>query len=155
VMGGFFHPCELGGVPVPHSVDYNLNSDPQAAVAALSTPIPTTYVPADVTMRSYCWRTHPARRSAPTRYSGAGQPGPVWTPIQVGLRDRETARPRPRRHPHDRWPSPRSSTGGCHHQVLPPPWPWPAASSARLSTVAGRDVEIVTRRRRRISRSTF
>ena len=47
VMGGFFHPCELGGKLVLPSVDYNLNADPQAALAVLSTPIPTTYVPGE------------------------------------------------------------------------------------------------------------
>jgi purine nucleosidase len=87
VMGGFFHPCELGGVPVPHSVDYNLNSDPQAAVAALSTPIPTTYVPADVTMRSYLLEEHirPLEASADPLLQALARLVRVWTPIQVGL----------------------------------------------------------------------
>jgi purine nucleosidase len=52
VMGGFFHRCVLGGQVVSPTVDYNLNADQQAAVRALSTPIPTTYVPGDVTMRT-------------------------------------------------------------------------------------------------------
>jgi purine nucleosidase len=53
VMGGFFHACELEGRAVPPTVDYNLNADPGAAVRALSAPIPTTFVPADVTMRAW------------------------------------------------------------------------------------------------------
>ena len=53
VMGGFFHACELEGRAVPPAVDYNLNADPEAAVRALSAPIPTTFVPADVTMRAW------------------------------------------------------------------------------------------------------
>jgi len=53
VMGGFFHACELDGRAVPPTVDYNLNADPEAAVRALSASIPTTFVPADVTMRAW------------------------------------------------------------------------------------------------------
>ena len=53
VMGGFFHACELEGRVVPPTVDYNLNADPGAAVRALSALIPTTFVPADVTMRAW------------------------------------------------------------------------------------------------------
>jgi inosine-uridine nucleoside N-ribohydrolase len=53
VMGGFFHACELEGHVVPPTVDYNLNADAGAAVRALSAPIPTTFVPADVTMRAW------------------------------------------------------------------------------------------------------
>jgi purine nucleosidase len=87
VMGGFFHPCQLGGVTVPNSVDYNLNSDPQAAVAVLSTPIPTTYVPADVTMRSYLLEEHirPLELSADLLLQALARLVRVWTPIQTGL----------------------------------------------------------------------
>jgi len=53
VMGGFFHACEIEGRVVLPTVDYNLNADPEAAVRALAAPIPTTFVPGDVTMRAW------------------------------------------------------------------------------------------------------
>jgi len=87
VMGGFFHSCELGGKPVPPSADYNLNADPQAAVAVLSTPIPTTYVPGDVTMRSYLLEEHIQRleASADPLLEALARLVRVWTPILTNL----------------------------------------------------------------------
>ena len=87
VMGGFFHRCELGGKPVPPSVDYNLNADPQAAVAVLSTPIPTTCVPADVTMRTYLLEEHIQRLEAVADplLQALARLVRVWTPIQTSL----------------------------------------------------------------------
>jgi purine nucleosidase len=87
VMGGFFHPCELGGKLVPPSVDYNLNADPQAAVAVLSSPIPTTYVPADVTMRTYLLEEHIQRLedSSDPLLAALARLVRVWTPLQTNL----------------------------------------------------------------------
>jgi purine nucleosidase len=87
VMGGFFHRCELGGKPVPPSADYNLNADPQAAVGVLSTPIPTTYVPADVTMRSHLLEEHVRRleAGADPLLQALARLVRVWTPIQTSL----------------------------------------------------------------------
>jgi purine nucleosidase len=87
VMGGFFHPCALGGKPVPPSVDYNLNADPQASLAVLSTPIPTTYVPADVTMRSYLLEEHVRRleAGADPLLQALARLVRVWTPILAGV----------------------------------------------------------------------
>jgi inosine-uridine nucleoside N-ribohydrolase len=87
VMGGFFHPCELGGKPVPPSVDYNLNADPQAALAVLSTPIPTTYVPGDVTMRTYLLEEHVQRLevSADPLLEALARLVRAWTPILANL----------------------------------------------------------------------
>ena len=87
VMGGFFHRCELGGKLVPPSVDYNLNSDPQAAVAVLSTPIPTTFVPADVTMRTYLLEQHiqSLEAVADPLLQALARLVRVWKPIQTSL----------------------------------------------------------------------
>jgi inosine-uridine nucleoside N-ribohydrolase len=87
VMGGFFHRCALGGKLVPPSVDYNLNSDPQAAIAVLSTPIPTTCVPADVTMRTYLLEEHVQRLEAiaDPLLQALARLVRVWTLIQTNL----------------------------------------------------------------------
>jgi purine nucleosidase len=87
VMGGFFHSCELEGKLVPPSVDYNLNADPQAALAVLSSPIPTTYVPADVTMRTYLLEEHIRclEDSADPLLQALACLVRVWTPIQANL----------------------------------------------------------------------
>ena len=61
VMGGFFHRCELAGQVVPPTVEYNLTADPEAAVRVLYSPIPTTYVPGDVTMRTWLLEDHVRR----------------------------------------------------------------------------------------------
>jgi purine nucleosidase len=87
VMGGFFHSCRIGGKAVPPSVDYNLNADPQAAVAVLSSPIPTTYVPADVTMRTHLLEKHTRRLedSSDPLLAALARLVRVWTPIQTNL----------------------------------------------------------------------
>ena len=87
VMGGFFHRCELEGKLVPPSTDYNLNADPQAALAVLSTPIPTTYVPADVTMRTYLLEEHLQRLedSSDPLLAALARLVRVWTPILANL----------------------------------------------------------------------
>jgi len=87
VMGGFFRRCELGGKMVPPSVDYNLNADPQAAAAVLSTPIPTTYVPGDVTMRSYLLEEHVGtlEASADPLLAALARLVRVWTPILANV----------------------------------------------------------------------
>ena len=87
VMGGFFHRCELGGKLVPPSVDYNLNADPQASIAVLSAPIPTTYVPADVTMRTHLLDEHVQRLEAVADplLQALARLVRVWMPIQANL----------------------------------------------------------------------
>ena len=87
VMGGFFQRCELEGKLVPPSADYNLNADPQAALAVLSTPIPTTYVPGDVTMRSHLLEKHVQRLdvTADPLLAALARLVRVWTPILANL----------------------------------------------------------------------
>ena len=87
VMGGFFHACELEGRVVPPTVDYNLNADPGAAVRALSTPIPTTFVPADVTMRAWLLEQDLSRleESKDPLAQALVRLVRVWTPLQRRL----------------------------------------------------------------------
>jgi purine nucleosidase len=84
VMGGFFYACELEGRTVPPTVDYNLNADPEAAVKALSTPIPTTFVPGDVTMRAWLLEKDLRRleESRDTLCQALGRLVRIWSPVQ-------------------------------------------------------------------------
>jgi purine nucleosidase len=87
VMGGFFHACELEGRTVPPAVDYNLNADPEAAVRALSAPIPTTFVPADVTMRAWLLERDLRRleKSKDPLAQALARLVRIWTPVQRRL----------------------------------------------------------------------
>jgi purine nucleosidase len=87
VMGGFFHACELEGRTVPPTVDYNLNADPEAAVRALSAPIPTTFVPADVTMRAWLLERDLLRleKSKDPLAQALARLVRIWTPVQRRL----------------------------------------------------------------------
>jgi purine nucleosidase len=87
VMGGFFHACELEGRTVPPAVDYNLNADPEAAVRALSAPIPTTFVPADVTMRAWLLERDLRRleKSRDPLAQALARLVRIWTPVQRRL----------------------------------------------------------------------
>jgi purine nucleosidase len=87
VMGGFFHRCELGGQVIPPTVDYNLNADPEASVRVLSAPIPTTYVPGDVTMRTWLTRKHLRRmeKDGDALLLALARLVRIWTPIQANV----------------------------------------------------------------------
>jgi purine nucleosidase len=87
VMGGFFHACEMEGRTVPPIVDYNLNADPEAAVRALSAPIPTTFVPADVTMRAWLLERDLRRleESKDPLAQALARLVRIWTPVQRRL----------------------------------------------------------------------
>ena len=87
LMGGLFQRVELQGKVLPLSVEYNLNADPQAAVAVLATPIPTTYVPGDVTMRTYLLDEHVQRLEAGSDplLQALARLVRVWTPILANL----------------------------------------------------------------------
>lgn len=87
VMGGFFHACELEGRAVPPTVDYNLNADPEAAVKALSAPIPTTFVPGDVTMRAWLLEGHLRRleEAEDPLAQALARLVRIWTPVQRRL----------------------------------------------------------------------
>jgi purine nucleosidase len=87
VMGGFFHRCELDGQVISSTVDYNLNADPEAAVRVLSSPIPTSYVPGDVTMRTWLLESHLRRMEK--RGDGLVQTLSrlvrIWTPVMADV----------------------------------------------------------------------
>jgi purine nucleosidase len=87
LMGGFFQPAEPQRRALPFSVEYNLNADPQATIAVLSTPIPTTCVPADVTMRTYLLDEHVRRleAGADPLLQALARLVRVWTPVLASL----------------------------------------------------------------------
>ncbi len=58
VMGGVFAPVRFLGIPLPPSIDHNLNVDQPASLRALSAGIPTLYVPGDVTMGAWLMSSH-------------------------------------------------------------------------------------------------
>ena len=87
LMGGFFQGAELQRVALPFSVEYNLNADPQATIAVLSAPIPTSCVPADVTMRTYLLDEHVRRleTSADPLLQALARLVRLWTPVLASL----------------------------------------------------------------------
>jgi purine nucleosidase len=87
LMGGFFQRPSPQRTAFPFSVEYNLNADPQASVAVFSTPIPTTCVPADVTMRTYLREEHVRRleTSADPLLQALARLVCFWTPVLSNL----------------------------------------------------------------------
>jgi len=83
MMGGLFQRVELQGRTFPLSVEYNVNADPQASIAVLSAPIPTTCVPADVTMRTYLLDEHVQRLevSPDPLLQALARLVRIWTPV--------------------------------------------------------------------------
>jgi purine nucleosidase len=87
IMGGHVRKVELGGRELPHGIDYNLCSDPEATVAVLGAGFATTLVTADVTLRTWMAPADVARLDA------AGRPLAralatllrIWTPVQRKL----------------------------------------------------------------------
>jgi purine nucleosidase len=53
VMGGHVRSVRLGAKELPHGIDYNLCSDPEATVAVLGAGFRTTLVTADVTLQTW------------------------------------------------------------------------------------------------------
>ena len=53
VMGGHVRSVKLGTKELPHGIDYNLCSDPEATVAVLGAGFRTTLVTADVTLQTW------------------------------------------------------------------------------------------------------
>ena len=53
VMGGHVRSVRLGDKELPHGIDYNLCSDPEATVAVLGAGFQTTLVTADVTLQTW------------------------------------------------------------------------------------------------------
>ncbi len=58
LMGGHVRRVAVGGRELPHGIDYNLCSDPEASVAVLGAGLRTTLVTADVTLRTWMTPAH-------------------------------------------------------------------------------------------------
>lgn len=86
VMGGHVREARIGGFVCPPGIDYNLCSDPEAAVAVLGSGCPLTLVTADVTLATWL-RDEDAARLAQAGPLGAelARQIAVWKPVQHDL----------------------------------------------------------------------
>ncbi len=87
IMGGHVRSVRLGDRELPHGIDYNLCSDPEATVAVLGAGFRTTLVTADVTLRTWMGPADVARlEAAPGVFARAlGEMLRVWSGAQKKL----------------------------------------------------------------------
>lgn len=86
VMGGHVRSVKLGGNELPHGIDYNLCSDPEATVAVLGAGFRTTLVTADVTLETWMGPADLARLDAAGPLARAiGAMTRQWTTVQKKL----------------------------------------------------------------------
>ncbi len=86
VMGGHVRSVRLVGKELPHGIDYNLCSDPEASVAVLGAGFRTTLVTADVTLQTWMGPAELARLEAAGRLARAiGAMTRQWTTVQKKL----------------------------------------------------------------------
>jgi purine nucleosidase len=86
VMGGHVRSVRLGGKELPHGIDYNLCSDPEATVAVLGAGFATTLVTADVTLQTWMGPADLARLEGAGRLARAiGAMTRQWTAVQKKL----------------------------------------------------------------------
>jgi inosine-uridine nucleoside N-ribohydrolase len=86
VMGGHVRSVKLGGRELPHGIDYNLCSDPEATVAVLGAGFRTTLVTADVTLATWMGPDDLARLDAAGPLARAiAAMTRQWTPVQRRL----------------------------------------------------------------------
>ena len=87
IMGGHVRSVRLGERELPHGVDYNLCSDPEATMAVLGAGFRTTLIPADVTLRTWMGPEDVARlEAAPGVFARAlGEMLRVWSGAQKKL----------------------------------------------------------------------
>ncbi len=86
VMGGHLRSIRLGDKELPHGIDYNLCSDPEATVAVLGAGFKTTLVTADVTLRTWMGPADLARlESAGCAARAIGAMVHQWTSVQKKL----------------------------------------------------------------------
>jgi inosine-uridine nucleoside N-ribohydrolase len=82
-MGGHLRRVACAGVELPHGVDYNLCSDPEASLRVLRAGIPTRLVTADVTLQTWLGPAdvdHLAAARAPVLHALA-RAIRIWTPV--------------------------------------------------------------------------
>lgn len=87
IMGGHVRSVRLGESELPHGIDYNLCSDPEASVAVLGAGFATTLVTADVTLRTWMAPADVARlEAAPGALARAlGEMLRIWSGAQKKL----------------------------------------------------------------------
>lgn len=86
VMGGHVRSVKLGTNEMPHGIDYNLCSDPEATVAVLGAGFATTLVTADVTLQTWMGPADLARIEAGGPLARAiGAMLRTWTGVQKKL----------------------------------------------------------------------
>ena len=86
IMGGHVRSVTLGGRPLPHGIDYNLCSDPEASVAVLGAGFRTTLVTADVTLQTWIGPGDLERLAAGGAYARVLVPMiRLWTGVQRRL----------------------------------------------------------------------
>lgn len=87
IMGGHVRSVRLGERELPHGIDYNLCSDPEATMAVLGAGFRTTLVPADVTLRTWMSPADVERlEAAPGVFARAlGEMLRVWSGAQKKL----------------------------------------------------------------------
>jgi len=86
VMGGHVRSVRLGAKELPHGIDYNLCSDPEATVAVLGAGFHTTLVTADVTLQTWMGPADLARIEAGGPLARAiGAMLRQWTGVQKKL----------------------------------------------------------------------
>jgi purine nucleosidase len=86
VMGGHVRSVRLGDKELPHGIDYNLCSDPEATVAVLGAGFRTTLVTADVTLATWMGPPDLARlEGAGPLARAVGAMARHWTTVQKKL----------------------------------------------------------------------
>ena len=86
VMGGHVRRVVLGGNELPPGIDYNLCSDPEAAIAVLGAGFRTTLVTADVTLQTWIGPADVERLAARGAFARALVPMiHTWTAVQRRL----------------------------------------------------------------------
>jgi purine nucleosidase len=86
VMGGHVRSVRLGDKELPHGIDYNLCSDPEATVAVLGAGFQTTLVTADVTLQTWMGPADLARIEAGGAVARSiGAMLRQWTSVQKKL----------------------------------------------------------------------
>lgn len=87
VMGGHVRRVAIGDVALPHGVDYNLCSDPEASLTVLRAGIPTRLVTADVTLATWITVGDLVRIEAAGTplHAALGRAVRLWMPVMHGL----------------------------------------------------------------------